>query len=182
MRHFWHHESQPGHRTAWQTVLSVIVIRSLHHHKGHMQIDNTAARATSTASPKTWPVDDGNNYILFGNASHWLFSPSVRFTVLSVHLAWYRDHCRAVARGWEFAEYQRQHMQISRPRNVRHPPTFRCCLCWSAVVGNNTFSNMCAHARCFAKCQWTYYEINGFIVWSWKWRFLCLCIHNIYPQ
>jgi len=51
-----------------------------------MQIDNTAARDASTASPKPWPVDDGNNYTLSGNVSHWLFLTSVRFNVISVQL------------------------------------------------------------------------------------------------
>jgi hypothetical protein len=63
-----------------------------------MQIDNTAARDASTTSPKPWPVDDANNGILFGNASHCLFSTSVRFTVMAGQLAWYRDHCRPVAK------------------------------------------------------------------------------------
>jgi len=40
-------------------MLSDTVIRSLHHHMGHMQIDNTAARNSSIASPKAWLMDDG---------------------------------------------------------------------------------------------------------------------------
>jgi hypothetical protein len=55
-------------------------------------------------------------------------------------------------------------------------------ICWTAVVGNNSFSKMyvLVYARCFVQCYRSHYVIKVFILWSWLRRFLRLCIHNIY--
>jgi hypothetical protein len=60
--------------------------------------------------------------------------------------------------------------------NVRHPTQSACCLCWTAVVENNSFSKL--YARCFVQCNRAHYIIEVLILWSWQRRFLLLYIHN----
>ena len=42
-------------------------------------------------------------------------------------------------------------MLTSPLKNVRHPTAPTCCFCFPFVVGNNSFSKMYVHARCFVQ-------------------------------
>jgi hypothetical protein len=73
-------------------------------------------------------------------------------------------------------------MLINPLNNVRRPSSSTSCLCWTAAVGNNSFSNMYVYAIYFVKCYKAQYVIGVFILWSWQRRLLRLRIHNIYSH
>jgi hypothetical protein len=49
---------------------------------------------------------------------------------------------------YEFAKYQRQTLIIQLTQ-VRHPAASTCCVCWTAMVGENLFSKMYIRAGRF---------------------------------
>jgi hypothetical protein len=73
-------------------------------------------------------------------------------------------------------------MLISPLKNVRHPTASTYCLCWTAVVGNNSLSKMYIYARCFVQCYKAHCGTKGLILWSWQRRVLRLCIRNVHPR
>jgi len=51
-------------------------------------------------------------------------------------------------------------MLISPLNNVPRPTASTCCLCFTAVVGGNSFSKICVYARCFVQCYKAYCIIS----------------------
>ena len=66
---------------------------------------------------------------------------------------------------------------ISTLKNVWHPTASTCCLCWTIVVGNNSFSNMYVYARCSVLCRRVRYVIKVLILRSWQ---RCFIMHMQY--
>ena len=63
-------------------------------------------------------------------------------------------------------------MLISPLKHVRHSSTYTCCLCWAAMVRNNSFSY-------FVQCYRAHYVIKMFILWFLQRRFWYLCRHHV---
>jgi hypothetical protein len=64
--------------------------------------------------------------------------------------------------------------------NQWHPTAPTRCLCWTAAVVNSSFSKMCVHARCFVQGYRALCLFKLLILWSWRRRFLRLCVHDVY--
>jgi hypothetical protein len=68
---------------------------------------------------------------------------------------------------------------ISAPKKHATPCGIHVCLCWTAVVGNNSFWNMYVHGKYFAQCDRAHYLIKALILLSRQRRFLRLCIRML---
>jgi len=67
-------------------------------------------------------------------------------------------------------------------KNMRHPTTSTCCLCWTAEVGNNSFFKTVGTCKMFCAVLRANNVIKVLILWSWQRHFLRLCTHSIYTQ
>jgi hypothetical protein len=47
-------------------------------------------------------------------------------------------------------------------KNMQHITASTCSLGWTAAVGNDSFSKVYAHARCFVQCYTIHYEVKWF--------------------
>jgi len=45
-------------------------------------------------------------------------------------------------------------------KNIRHPTASTCCVCWTAVIGNNSFSKMYVRAGRFVSCYRAHYVMK----------------------
>ena len=77
---------------------------------------------------------------------------------------------------------KKKNTPISPLNNLWHPTASTCCLCWTSADVNSLFSKMYVHARCFVQGYRALCVFKLLILWSWRRRFLCLCIHNIYAH
>jgi hypothetical protein len=93
---------------------------------------------------------------------------------------------RPIARAVTTLDVRTRHMQNIKYKPADQPAK-KCVTPYrihslpllNAVVGNNSFSKLYAHAGCFVRCCRGRYIIEVLILWSWQRRFLRLCIHNI---
>ena len=129
---------------------------------------------------------------LRGSQQNICISYNLRLCCCQVHLAatfWsdpQTDGCNAPTRNWMYplgiCKLSKTNILISQLKNVRNPTISTCCLCWTAVGGDKSFSKKYIYARCFVQCYTAHYVITVLILWSWQRRSIRLCIHNIYTQ